>query len=792
MKFPENWLREWVNPELDTAALAHQLTMAGHEVDEITVQGANLDGVVVAEVLSVIRHPDADRLSVCQVTYGEDAPVEVVCGAPNVRQGMKAAFAGPGTSLPNGMKLRRSKIRGVVSNGMLCSAIELGLGDESDGIIELPADAPTGKPLTKYLALPDAVLDINLTPNRGDCFSVAGIARDIAAMTGAKLVSPVLPAVPVTSDTSHPVRIGTPSACPRFAGRVVRNIDPSATSPLWMIERLRRAGLRAIHPVVDITNYVMLELGQPLHAYDFAKLNGAIEPRFAKAGEILVLLDEREIELHEETLVISDDSGPIGLAGIMGGLSTAVSDETQDVFFEAAFWPQDVISGRARHYSLHTDASMRFERGVDPGIQARAVDRATGLLLSIAGGAAGPLTDVRDENHLPGVRTIELRRSQLARLLGTEIPSEDVEKILDSLQIDVKSKSDGWSTRVPRYRFDLAIEHDLIEEIARIHGYDRIPEKTETAALPLSAVSEKHTDLERVADTLVARDYREVVTYSFVDSKTDRLVTGQLSELVLANPISSEMAVMRGSLWGGMLGSAAINLARQQERVRVFEIGKSFHGTLAEPVEILRVSGLAIGAVHGEQWGSKPRPVDFFDIKSDLMAVLHLTGSAQHFTFAAQEHAALQPGQSAGIWRDGALVGMIGKLHPAIAKELDIRKDAFLFELDADAAFAASIAIAGPISRFPSIRRDIAVVVKEEVLAAELQQAVAAAVPELIREVRVFDIYRGQGIEAGLKSVALGLILQETSRTLTDQDADSAMQQAVRKLEQEFGAELRD
>jgi phenylalanyl-tRNA synthetase beta chain len=792
VKFPESWLREWVNPKLDTGALAHQLTMAGHEVDDVTLQGANLAGVVVAEVISVARHPDADKLSVCQVSIGGNEAVEVVCGAANVRKGMKAAFAGPGVKLPNGIKLRRSKIRGVVSNGMLCSADELGLGDEADGIIALPASARIGQALADYLGLPDAILDINLTPNRGDCFSVAGIARDLAAMTGERVLGPTMRSTTATIDDRHPVQIDTPSVCPRFAGRVIRNIKAAAISPLWLTERLRRAGLRCIHPVVDITNYVMLELGQPLHAYDLGKLHGPIRPRFARPSEKLVLLDEREIELNEDTLLISDDSGPIGLAGIMGGLSTSVSRATTDVFLEAAFWPQSVIAGRARHYAMHTDASMRFERGVDPALQARAVERATELLLEISGGDAGPLTDFQDEKSLPKITHIDLRRAQLSRLLGTDVAAGEVERILSSLQVGVECSDVGWRTLIPSYRFDLSIENDLIEEIARIYGYDRIPETTEHAALPLGAVTETHTDLELVADTMVARDYREVVTYSFVDAETDRLITGQRSEHVLTNPISSEMAVMRGSLWCGMLAGAAMNLARQQERVRLFEVGKSFHGTRETPLEILRVAALAIGPVVAEQWGSRAAAVDFFDIKSDLCAILQLSRSGSDFTFVAEEHAALQPGQSAGVWRDSKRVGLLGKLHPAIAKALDLRKDVFLFEVDASTAFAATVASAAAISRYPSIRRDIAVVVKEEVSAGEMQNAVASAVPDLIREVKIFDVYRGPGIEAGLKSVALGLILQETSRTLTDADADFATQLVVHKLQQEYGAELRD
>ncbi|HSD69004.1 MAG TPA: phenylalanine--tRNA ligase subunit beta [Woeseiaceae bacterium] len=792
MKFPENWLREWVNPELDSAALVQQLTMSGHEVDEVVVEGAGLGSVRIAEVVSVVRHPNADKLSVCQVRSGKGASVEVVCGAPNVRKGMKTAFAAPGVVLPNGMKLERSTIRGVVSNGMLCSALELGLGDESDGIIELPDDAPTGIDLAGFLALPDTILDVNLTPNRGDCCSVAGLARDLSAVTGTALRPHKESRITATVNDRHDVVIITPAACPRFAGRVIRGIDARAVSPLWLQERLRRAGLRSIHPVVDVTNYVMVELGQPLHAYDQDRLTGAVRPRFAKSGERLVLLDDREVELDENTLVISDDSGPIGLAGIMGGRTTAVSNQTMNVFLEGAFWPPNVIAGRARRYALHTDASLRFERGVDPMLQGRAVERATELLLEICGGAAGPLTDLIDRQHLPKPVDIRLRRSQISRLLGIDIEAAVVERILESLQINLVAEKDGWRARVPSYRFDLRIEHDLIEEVARIFGYDRIPEETGSARLPIKESTDARVDLELVADTLVARDYREVVTYSFVDTHVDRLLAGHSSDLVLSNPISSEMSVMRGSLCGGMLAAAAMNLSRQQDRVRLFEIGKTFHGTLKSPVEVVRVAGLAVGTALAEQWGDRARAVDFFDIKSDVEALLALTGNAAEFAFSEEENVMLQPGQSAEVRRNRVRVGCVGKLHPVVTKQLGLRRDVFLFELDADAVFSATFGVARPVSRFPSIRRDIAVIVKDEVCAAQLQDAVAEAVPDLIREVKIFDVYKGPGIEAGLKSIALGLILQETSRTLTDQDADIALQKAVRKLQLEYGAELRD
>jgi phenylalanyl-tRNA synthetase beta chain len=791
MKIVESWLREWIDPDLDTDSLAYRLTMAGHEVDGIELEGRGLDGVLVAEVLEVGKHPDADRLSLCKVSTGAET-VDVVCGAPNVRQGMKSPLARPGVTLPNGIKLKKAKIRGVESHGMLCSAVELGLGEDSDGIIELPEDAPVGAALAEYLSLPDAVIDLDLTPNRGDCFSVLGIAREVAAVTGAELKSAVFPSVPATIEDRQAVELVYPEGCPVFAGRIVRNIDPRARSPIWMVERLRRAGLRAIHPVVDVTNYVMLELGQPLHAYDLALVDGPIRPRLSKPGEKVTLLDENEVELDDRTMVITDDSGVIGLAGLMGGLSTAVSNETVDVFFEGAFWPQAFMAGRARSYGMHTDASLRFERGVDPEGQGRAVERATALLVDIAGGEAGPLVVTTEEAHLPERQPIQLRRDRVSMLLGLELDDHAVVDMLHRLSLGVTETDVGWAVVAPSHRFDLEVEVDLIEELARIYGYDEIPETTAIAETPLEVVSESLVDIELAAATLVARDYREVITYSFVAADANKALTGIESELVLSNPISSEMSVMRASLWPGMLQAVAANASRQQDRVRLFEIGKSFHGSLEQHEEVLRIAGAVSGPALPEQWASSTQASDFFDIKGDIAALLALAGNAGKCRYVPAEHPALQPGQAAEIVRDGRVIGVFGKLHPMHAKPFELRRDVFLFELDADAALASGPPTAGPVSRYPSIRRDIAIVVDENVSADELVAVVEASAPEIISSVRIFDIYQGPGIEAGLKSVALGLILQETSRTLTDADADSAMQAAVSNLQDKFAAELRE
>ena len=792
MRLSEQWLREWTNPPLDGEELAHQLTMAGHEVDTVQVEGEKLAGVVIAEVVEVKSHPNADKLQVCQVNSGDEATVEVVCGAPNVYVGMKTPFARPGVRLPNGLKLRRSKIRGVVSGGMLCSAIELGLGEESDGIMELAQDASPGDDFAEYMQLPDTIFDLDLTPNRGDCFSVLGLARDIAALTGAPLKEPTVPPVAAESKDVQAVRLEQPDACPRFAGRVIRGIDPAAHTPAWLVERLRRAGIRAIYPVVDITNYVMLELGQPLHSYDLDAVTGTIRPRLAASGEKLTLLDEKEISLRPETLVIADDSGAIGLAGIMGGLSTAVSDSTSNIFLEAAHFSRAGIAGQARKYGMHTDASMRFERGVDPEGPARAIELATRLLVDIAGGQPGPLGVETDEANLPARRSIRLRKKRLSKILGTDVPEDLVETILTRLGLNVDSDSEGWSVVSPSHRFDLELEEDLIEEVARVFGYDSIPETTAYAQMRLGSVTESRVDLEQVASVLLARGYQEIVTYSFVDAELNRKFTGADSDLVLSNPISSEMSTMRGSLWPGMAAAAASNVARQQDRVRVFEIGKSFHGTQNDPVEVVRVAALALGTVMPEQWSVDAQDIEFFDIKSDLVAVMQTAGADVEFEILMADHPALLSGQAGRIMRGDEIVGFAGKLHPQIAKACGLEKPAVVFELDAEIAFAAMVPTAREISKYPAIRRDLAIIVDDSIPAADLAQVAAAAAPTLIQRVTIFDVYQGPGIEAGLKSVALGLILQETSRTLTDEDADSAVSAALRNLQHEYAAILRD
>jgi phenylalanyl-tRNA synthetase beta chain len=789
MKFSENWLGTWLDGEIGSERLIERLTLAGLEVDGVDELPA-IEGVIAAEIVTAEPHPDADKLRVCEVNDGSGS-LQIVCGAPNARAGLKVALATIGTRLPGGLKIRKSRIRGVESHGMLCSVAELGLGEEHDGILELPGDATPGAALGDVVTLPDRIIDVDLTPNRGDCFSLQGIAREVGTFGSLPVREPATNPVAPGVDTVHGVRIGAPAAAPVFATRVVSGIDATASSPLWMTERLRRSGIRAIHPVVDITNYVMLEFGQPLHAYDRARLSGDIGVRYAKPSERTTLLDEREVELESDVLVITDDTGPIGLAGIMGGASTAVTRDTRDVVFEAAFFAPDAIAGRARRFGLHTDASVRFERGVDPTGQARAIERATRLLLDIAGGDAGPVSVAVAEDHLPERKPVRLRPARLARILGTSIPDDEVTGIFDRLGMASVRDGEDWLVTAPGFRFDIEIEEDLIEEVARVYGYDRIPQAHAYAETRLPVVSEAQVPDRTLRLELVARGYHESISYSFVDPQRADTLLGVRNVQRLVNPISWDLSEMRTSLLPGLVEVARRNLSRQQSRVRVFEIGTVFEVDDENRTnERSMIAGLAAGPVLPEQWGqSAARKTDFFDIKSDVEALLATTGAQADFVFEPGSIAGLHPGQGAWLLRDGKPVGALGALHPA---KVDLPAAGFVFEIDLEAAFAAKLPISTPISKFPAVRRDLALLVSESVTADEICDAARAAGGELLADVIIFDIYRGKGIEAGLKSVALGLILLDSSRTLTDQEADQTVAAVVAELNNKTGARLRE
>ena len=790
MRVNLEWLGEWTDVSAGSEAIATALTTSGLEVDEIASVGAAPDGIVVATVRGIERHPNADRLSVCEVDDGNELH-RVVCGAPNVRAGIKAPFARVGARLPDGREIKAAELRGVTSNGMLCSAKELGLSEDAAGLLLLDADAPLGTSLREYLRLDDAALEINVTPNRGDCFSVVGLAREIAARLGNEFTRPATRAAAPTIDNVFPVTLTAAAECPRFAGRVVRGIATDRKSPLWLRERLRRAGLRAIHPVVDITNYVMLELGQPLHAYDLGKLTAGIDVRLASAGESLVLLDGKELQLEPDVLVIADGRGPVGLAGIMGGQSTAVTAASDTVFFEAAYFAPQAIAGRARRFGLHTDASLRFERGVDPTQQVRAIERATELLLQICGGQAGPVVAVENPSHVPQRPAIVLRRERLEALLGMQLRDVQIESALERLEMGVERGPGHWRITPPAFRFDLAIEEDLVEEVGRMIGYDQIPITPGLASERLALASEKAPNPDRALDTLVARGYTEVITYSFIDPDLEEAVNPGAAQVPLANPIASDMAVLRRSLWPGLIVAARRNLAHQRARLKLVETGPQFTASDGRVVETAVLAGIAVGERLPEHWDGVAPEVDFFDVKGDLEALFQMTGAAAEFRFEAATHPALSPGRTARIMRSDEHIGWLGVLHPGVQQRLDRKRSAIVFALQIERALAAVVPAFERYSKFPFIRRDLAVVVDERTPAETVTATVRAAAGPLLQHLVIFDVYRGKGVDSRRKSVGLGLILQDTSRTLTDADADKTVQSVTLCLERELGATIR-
>ncbi|MEQ1800449.1 MAG: phenylalanine--tRNA ligase subunit beta [Gammaproteobacteria bacterium] len=794
MKISEQWLREFASPPGDTAALVHQLTMQGLEVESVEAAGPALDGVVVARVVDVAPHPNADRLRVCQVDVGTGT-IQIVCGAANVRPGGLYPAALPGATLPGGLAIARATLRGVESGGMLCSAAELGLGESgsssrAEGLLELEPASRPGSPVASALALPDSILDLKITPNRADCFSVVGVARDLAATTGLAFSEPAVIAVAAGDPVTFPVRVEDPAGSPDFHVRVIRGINPDARSPFWLRERLRRSGIRSIHPVVDVTNLVMLELGQPLHAYDMDKLDGGLVVRRARPAEPLELLSGDSVQLDESCLVIADRSGAIGLAGIMGGNGTAVSALTTNVLLESAYFAPAAIAGRARRLGLQTDASTRFERGVDPTGQRRAIERATALLLGIAGGAAGPCQ--AEGSGVAPRDPVRLRRNRLARVLGVSVPDQDTESILSRLGMLAERDGDGWLVGPPAFRFDIAVEVDLIEEIARVRGYDGIVPHQGSQATRLGEAPATRVSGDVLRGVLVQRGYQEAMTYSFVDRVVDQLLAGGRQGVPLVNPLSADLAVMRQSLWPGLIQGLRNNISRQQRRVRLFESGVRFIPAGSGLTEEAVVAGIAAGAALPEQWGERARQADFYDIKADLEALLATVGENGEFAWVTDTHPALHPGCTARLLRRGQHLGWLGSLHPSLIRSCGLEEAPILFELDLALLSAATLTTCQEPSRFPSVRRDIAVLVKRDTPSASLVHAVTEAAGPALREVVVFDIFAGEHIDTGEKSVALGLILQETSRTLTDAETDKIIGGVIQRLARDFSARMRE
>ncbi len=793
MKFSEQWLREWVNPDVDTETLAAQLTMAGLEVDAIEPVAPEFDGVVVGEISSIEKHPDADKLRVCQVDIGESAKLQIVCGAANARQGLKAPLAIMGAKLPGGLKIKKGKLRGVESFGMLCSEKELGIAEDASGLMELAADAPVGISIRDYLKLDDNAIELGLTPNRGDCLSIAGIARETGVLNRLAVNGPKIEAIAAKCEATFPIRLDATDDCPQYAGRVIRNIRPDATTPIWMQEKLRRCGIRSLSPVVDVTNYVLLELGQPMHAFDLNKLNGGIVVRHANAGEKLTTLDDAEHELQKQTLIIADDHGPLAMAGIMGGLNSAVeAGQTTDIFLESAYFNPLAIAGKARAYGLHTDSSHRFERGVSPELQVTAIERATALLLDIVGGEPGPVIIETHMASMPSRSSVKLRQQRIQRVLGMDIPTESIAEIIERLGMQVTGDAEGWQVIPPAFRFDIEREEDLIEEVARIHGYNNLPDTHPRGAMAIQPQTETMVSLKQVRQTLVDLGYQEAITYSFVEPRLQAELAPGDEPFPLANPISADLAVMRTSLWPGLVGAVHYNLNRQQDRICLFECGLNFVKQDTEIKQVRHIGGAVSGSRFPLQWSNQTVPVDFYDLKGHVEAILRMTGDMQAFRFVAEAHPALHPGQTAAIYRGEQHVGWLGMLHPGRQKALGLSHSVYLFEMALAPILQRNVVKYSQLSRFPAIKRDLAIVVDEEISAEKVMQCMKKAAPEYLQELELFDVYMGKGIDSGRKSLALGLTLQDLSRTLTEEDVEQSMNNILHTLQEELKATLRE
>ena len=793
MKFSESWLREWVSPDLKTEDLVEQVTMAGLEVDAVDAVATTFTGIVVGEVVKREQHPDADKLSLCEVTDGSET-FQVICGAANVREGLKVPFAKIGAVLPlpdgKDLKIKKAKLRGVESFGMLCAEAEMGMAESSDGLMELPADAPVGQDIREYLKLDDNIIEVDLTPNRADCLSVKGLAREVGVLNNLDVTQPVIEAIAPAIDDQFPVTLSASTACPKYLGRVVKGVNVKAQTPLWMIEKLRRSGIRSIDPIVDVTNYILLEQGQPMHAFDLAKLDGKIDVRLASDKEKLTLLDGQEIELNNDTLVIADNTKALAIAGVMGGEHSGVNADTQDIFLEVAYFNPTAIAGKARAYGLHTDSSHRFERGVDYELQKDAMERATQLIMEICGGQPGPVVETLEQADLPASRKVELRETRIVQMLALELPKADVTNMLSRLGMGVTETESGWSVDVPSYRFDVSIEPDLIEEIARIHGYNNMPVTTPMANLDLNAEDEVKTPLQLIKQLFVGRGYQEAITYSFVDPKAQAIVDPVNEGLALANPISADMGVMRTNLWTGLIKAAEYNLNRQQDTVRMIESGLRFVPSGDELIQEPVISGLVCGNRMSKGWNNGTEKVDFFDVKADVEAMLGLNGGAD-YRFEVGSNPALHPGQTAAIFKGDKQVGLLGAIHPQIQAKLGIKPTLFLFELTLRDITEGSLPEFAPLSKFPGVTRDLAFIVEESVQWSQVEEKIRENAGEQLIDLTLFDVYRGQGIENGRKSLALGLTWQDPSRTLNDEEITNWVDSVVRSLADTLGAQLR-
>ncbi|HAV4219397.1 phenylalanine--tRNA ligase subunit beta [Acinetobacter baumannii] len=791
MKISENWLRKWVNPAIDSDTLSDQLTMLGLEVDELAPVAKPFTGVVVGEILTVEQHPDADRLRVTTVNIGSGEPLQIVCGAPNVRAGMKAPVATIGAVLPGDFKIKKGKLRGVESQGMLCGASEIDLEDKIDGLLELPDDAPVGVNIREYLKLDDNVIDISITPNRGDCFSIRGIAREVAVINQLQMNEPEIKSVDATITDEKKVVISTDGA-PRYLGRVIKNVNVKAATPEWMEQALTRSGIRTHSILVDVTNYVLMELGQPMHAFDLAKIEGTVHVRQAQPQEKLQLLNDQEVELQDDVMVIADDQKALAIAGIMGGLASSVTDDTTDIFLESAFFAPLAIAGRARRFGLHTDSSQRYERGVDFELPLIAMNRASQLIQELAGGEFGPITVAEKSDLLPKREAIELKQAQVDQLLGYKVAAEFITDALTRLGCEVTIQADGeWSVVPPSHRYDMAIYQDLIEEVARIDGYDNIQISLPSMDVQLAKYQDRF-EIAQLRQTVVTLGYQEAISFSFADAKLEKQLNPQVSPLMLANPISSDLAAMRSTLLSSLIPCVQYNLNRQQSRVRFFELGLRFDYQNANSIQDLKqiptLALVAVGSREPESWHAKPQPMDFFDFKGEVEEIL--AAGRVKVEYIRSERPWLHPGQSAEILVDGQSIGYLGRLHPSLENELDL-SITWVAELDQAAVLQSYVSNFTELSRFPSVRRDIALLISDNINVRDIQQLIEKTGGELLDSTWLFDVYTGQGVEEGKRSLAFALLWQHPSRTLEDAEIKSGMDNIIQVLENTYQATLR-
>ena len=792
MKISENWLRTWVNPDLTTDELVSTLTMAGLEVDSIEALGADLEGVVVGHIEKAEKHPEADKLQVCFVDIGSGENQQIICGAPNARAGLKVAVATIGCVLPGDFKIKKAKLRGVASHGMLCSGKELNLSDDHSGIIELSDDAKIGQALVEHLGLKDNAIEIDLTPNRGDCLSIKGIATELGVLTQTEVKPVEIKSVePVIADKVE-VRLEAPKANPRFVARIIKNINLNAETPEWIKNRLLASDIRSIDPVVDVTNYVMIELGHPMHAFDLNNVKGDIIVRYANKGEKLTLLDEQEISLNDDTLVVADEEKALSIAGIMGGKYSGINENTSDLLLEVAHWEPVAIAGKARGYGLHTDASHRFERGVDYNLCVDAMERATELLVDIVGGDVGPIVDQISKEDFPQLKQITLRKARIKRLLGIDLSDEMIEDILVRLGMSLETNDTGWLVTVPSCRFDISIEADLIEELVRIYGYDKVPSRKPVSEMAMIRQNENKLLKTQIARLLADRGYQEAITYSFVDKKHQKLIDPKIEPLALLNPISSELEVMRTSILPGLLRAVEYNQKRQHDQVRLFETGLCFIPDDGKLTQTPMVAGVISGRRGDENWEGNNEKVDFYDLKGDLEAIFRLTSAEDEFKFVQSQRDGLHPGQTAEILRNGKSCGYIGKIHPQTQKEFDLDEAVFVFEISLKRLSKRRLPSFNSLSKYPSIRRDLAILVKESVTSSQIIDLIGQTTKNWLNNIVIFDVYRGKGIESGYKSVAIGVTLQRDDRTFTDVEINKTIERVISALQENLDAVLRD